>query len=365
MPSPAALLDFSMEERARILSHGPWPPAPAEDRSNAVQQKPAAIAFGKRLSSDARLSADGRRACASCHVPALAFQDGRALPAAHGAGPSGQRNTPSLLDSAWQRWLGWGGAHDSLWAASLTPLLTSSEMGHANMAAVAAHVRRDRALHRAWQRVYGALPADDEQLVVGLAKALAAYQATLVSPRTPFDDFRDALQRGDSAAAARYPLAAQRGLRLFIGRARCSTCHAGPRFSNGEFADIGRPFFVAGGVDAGRHGGLQTLLKSRWNRLGPFNDAGSDDPRAVSTRHVVQEHRNFGEFRVPGLRQLTRTAPYMHDGSLPSLDAVVLQYSRLDEERLHADGERILRRLDLTASESADLVAFLRSLSSR
>jgi cytochrome c peroxidase len=160
-------------------------------------------------------------------------------------------------------------------------------------------------------------------------------------------------------------MAAQRGLRLFIGEARCHVCHAGPTFSNGEFADIGRPFFVPGGVDPGRHAGLQRLLASPMNRLGPFNDAGGADPRAVTTRHVVVLHRHFGEFRVPGLRELPSTAPYMHDGSLATIEDVVRHYSELDEDRLHADGERILRRLNLSPGQAADLAAFLRTLGSR
>jgi len=225
-------------------------------------------------------------------------------------------------------------------------------------------VRREPRLAAGYRAAFGTTPgADDEQVAVDVAKALAAWQATLVSPRTPFDDFRDALARGDSAAAARYPVAAQRGLRLFIGEARCSVCHAGAAFSNGEFADIGVPFFVPGGVDPGRHGGLQKLLAGRMNRLGPHNDAGMADPRAVATRHVTVEPRHFGEFRVPGLRQLVHTAPYMHDGSLATIEDVVQHYSALNEERLHADGERILRRLDLTPQQAADLAAFLRSLS--
>ncbi|MBC7940741.1 MAG: hypothetical protein H7Z19_13405, partial [Chitinophagaceae bacterium] len=219
-------------------------------------------------------------------------------------------------------------------------------------------------LRRDTTRMLGGASDDDVALAVGLAKALAAWQATRVSPRTPFDDFRDAVLRGNSVAAARYPLPAQRGLRLFIGRARCSVCHSGPGFSNGEFADIGVPFFVPGGVDPGRHAGLTQLLASPYNRLGMHNDAGARDPNAVLTRHLVREHRHFGEFRVPGLRQLRHTGPYMHDGSLPTLQSVVRHYSQLNEERLHADGERILRRLDLSDEESADLLAFLESMSS-
>ena len=120
---------------------------------------------------------------------------------------------------------------------------------------------------------------------------------------------------------------------------------------------------MTGGVDAGRHGGLLKLQASTVNRLGPHNDAGPSDPRAVGTRHVVIEPRHFGEFRVPGLRQLLRTAPYMHNGSLPTLKDVVQHYSDLNEERLHADGERILRPLKLSPVQAADLEAFLRSLS--
>lgn len=358
----AGLLDFTVQERARIASHGPWPPRAERDTGNRAQGRPSAVAWGRQLFADRRLSADGAVACVDCHDPRQAFQDGRAVAKARQDGPAGQRNTPSLLDSQDARWLGWDGAHDSLWAASRAPLMAPDEMGH-SVASLAQRVRTEGSLRRGYQSAFGKPPpASDEHLVVDLAKALAAYQATLRSPRTAFDAFRDALLRGDARAASAYPLAAQRGLRLFIGHGRCSVCHAGPAFTNGEFADIGVPFFVEGGVDPGRHGGLLKLQGSPWSRLGPFNDAGLRDPRAVATRHVVIEPRHFGEFRVPGLRQVSKTAPYMHNGSLPTIEAVVQHYSQLDENRLHADGERILRRLDLSASEAADLAAFLRSL---
>jgi cytochrome c peroxidase len=361
-----ALLPFTDAERAQIIAHGPWPPPPVPDVSNRLQGRAAAVAFGRQLFKDPRLSRSGALACASCHRAATAFQDGQPTAETAGRGERGIRNTPSLLDVAGQRWFGWAGGTDSLWTASLAPLLAAGEMGH-DVASLAARFRTTPDLAAGYRRAVGApLPADDERLVVDVAKLLAAFQATLASPRTPFDAFRDALARGDVKAAARYPLAAQRGLRLFIGHGRCSVCHAGPAFSNGEFADIGIPFFVAsGGVDPGRHAGLQALQASRYNRLGAFNDAGAaNDPQAVTTQHVVLEHRHFGEFRVPGLRQLAHTAPFMHNGSLPSIEAVVHHYSELDENRLHADGERILRPLKLSAAEAADLAAFLRSLSS-
>lgn len=360
---PPGLLDWSAEERDTIASFGPWPPSLPPDPSNALAGRPAAVAFGRRLFHDTRLSADGRFSCASCHVPARAFQDGRPTASARlGEGP---RNTPTVLDVGLQRWFGWGGSHDSLWAASLAPLLATGEMAH-TLATLAARVRAHPDLAGGWVRAVGKpLPEDDTVLVVGLAKSLAAWQATRVSPRTPFDDFRDALARGDLRAAARYPAAAQRGLRLFIGEARCSVCHSGPRFSNGEFADIGLPFFLPqGGVDSGRHAGLRALQQSQFTRLGPHHDGDATrDDRALLTRQVVREPRHFGEFRVPGLRQLVHTAPYWHDGSAASLAEVLRHYSELNEDRLHADGERILRRLNLSPGQAADLEAFLHSLS--
>src|SRR5690606_8874059 len=163
--------------------------------------------------------------------------------------------------------------------------------------------------------------------------------------------------------AARYPLDAQRGLRIFIGKGNCSVCHFGPNFTNGEFADVGVPFFVGrGAVDSGRHGGIRALKASRYNLLSRWND----DPTrrtAAKTRHVVAQHRNFGEFRVPSLRNVALTAPYMHNGRLATLHDVVRHYSEIDLDRLHSDGERILQPLHLDAREIDDLVAFLESLS--
>ncbi|TAG02372.1 MAG: hypothetical protein EAZ43_09565 [Betaproteobacteria bacterium] len=348
----AAAVNFTPEEQSRILEHGPWPIPIERDAGNRVDGNAAAIELGRKLFSDRRLSANGKRSCAGCHDPKRAFQDGRSA-SRH------QRNTPSLLDSGRLRWLGWDGATDSLWAASLQPLTASDELASTPTTALAL-LRRDTSLRSLYEAVFGAANAD-ELLLVNIAKSLAAYQATLVSPRTAFDEFRDALAAGDSKAAAKYPEAAQRGLKLFVGTGQCFFCHSGPSFTNGEFADIGRPFFTAGGADPGRWGGLQQLLKSPYNRLGKFSDASAD--AAIATKHVLVEPRNFGEFKVPTLRGLAATAPYFHNGSARTIGEVVRHYSALDETRLHADGEKILRALKLTAEQQQDLVAFLLSLS--
>ncbi len=354
VPARAGLIEFSAEERARIEAHGPWPVARVRDASNRVDGLPAAERLGRMLFFDKRLSSSGQIACATCHNPRRGFQDGLRF-SRHG------RNTTGLLDAGHQRWYRWDGSADSLWAASLVPLAASEELA-ATPPHVLALLQRDRTLGQMYRGLFG-VPVPDESLLVNVAKAMAAYQATLVSARTPFDAFRDALSRGDSVAASRYPLEAQRGLRIFVGQGRCFVCHSGPGFTNGEFADIGRPFFTTAGVDPGRWGGLQQVLASPHNRLGKFSDAPADAVVAVATRHVVMEPRHFGEFKVPGLRGLEATAPYFHDGSAPSIEDVVRHYSELDETRLHADGVRLLQALKLTPDQAADLAAFLRTLS--
>lgn len=356
----AAPLAFSAEELRAIAALGPWPPAPALDAGNAQAHKAAAITFGRELFFDQRLSIDATMSCATCHQSERAFSDGRAK--AQGRSELA-RNTPSLWNAAQQRWFGWDGASDSLWSQAMRAMTAKSEM-----AATPAHLhqllQRDSALARRLEAATGEKANDDEERsAVLLAKTLGAWVGSLASPRTPFDDFRDALLRGDTAAAARYPQDAQRGAQLFVGRGRCTLCHGGPNFSHGEFADIGLPFFVRPGVvDPGRHGGITQLRASPYNLLGRWSDA-RDGQAALKTRHVDLQHRNFGEFKVPSLRGVADTAPYMHDGQLATLAEVVRHYSQINLERLHADGERVLEPLHLSATEAADLEAFLRSLS--
>jgi cytochrome c peroxidase len=354
-----APLDWTAAERARIAAHGPWPPSPRPDRSNRVSGQSAAIAFGQRLFFDGRLSAGATVTCAGCHQPGRAWTDGRAT--AQALAP-GVRNTQTLVNLPLQRWFGWGGSSDSLWMASLRAIVDPREMG-SSVAPLARRVRQHADLSCAYTQVFErAPPADDDLLAVDIAKALAAFQETLITVRTPFDDFRDALVRGDRAAMTRYPAAAQRGLRLFIGRGNCTLCHGGPNFSHGAFHDTGVPFFTRRGeVDPGRHLGLREVQASALNLLGRFNDDASRD-NAIGTRHARLEHRHWGAWRTPSLRNVSATAPYMHDGSVESLRDVLLHYSDLPEERLHADGERILRPLRLSPAEMDDLLAFLQSL---
>jgi cytochrome c peroxidase len=317
---------LTAEERARIVAHGPWPPTPQRDSTNRVSGRPEAIALGERLFFDPRLSGTGSVLCASCHVPYRHFQDARAK--AFGLADA-ERNTPTLLNVALYRWFGWDGGHDSLWSQSLRPLLDAREM-RSSPAHVAALMRERYApdYERAFRRP---VPADDEAAFVDAGKALAAYQETLMSGRTPFDDFRDALERGDLGGAARYPPAAQRGAALFVGKGGCSACHAGATFTSSEFAPSAPE-------------AVRRLKASPYNRAGRYNDDPGEQG-AAATRTLQASDARPG-LRVPGLRNVALSAPYMHDGHLAGLDEVV---------RVHGP-------MQLSAHERDDLVAFLRSL---
>ena len=353
---------FSAAERAAILAQGPWPPAQRPDPSNRYSGNGDAIALGRRLFFDTRLSFDSRQSCATCHDPAKSFTDGETRSVGRALV---DRNAIALANLRLNRWFGWAGAADSLWAQSIHPIVEEKELG------LTAEQLRERmasepAFAAAYQHLFRSAVTDHdaERVLVNIAKALAAFQETIVTARTPFDDFRDAVERGDAQAMARYPLAAQRGLQIFIGKGNCSVCHFGPNFTSGEFEDVGVPHFAEKGrVDPGRYGGVAKLQASPFNLLDLYND-DADSAAGMPTRHVEQLHRNWGEFRVPSLRNVALTAPYMHNGSLATLRDVVRHYSELDEERLHGhEGIRLIRPLRLTSQETSDLVAFLETLS--
>jgi cytochrome c peroxidase len=342
---PADLPPLRPDELASIGSLGPWPPPAVRDASNRASAHVEAAALGEVLFHSTRLSTVGGLRCASCHEPWRHFTDGR--PRALGA-EAGARNTPSLLNVRLQHWFGWDGANDSLWSQSIRPMLDAREM-RSDAAHVAQALRDDETLKRLYALAFGhAPPADDETALVDAGKALAAYQETLVSERTPFDAFRDALVHVDGAAAQRYPAAAQRGLRLFVGRGQCIACHAGPNFSDGEFHRSSVVSTLHDGTrDSGRALGLEKLLASPYARSGRFNDD------IGAARGPASQPAQAGAFRTPGLREVSATAPYMHDGSIANLCDALQPHATLE-------GQPVPR---LTLAERRDVVAFLRTLS--
>jgi len=353
---------FTSDELNRIEALGPWPVAIPADEGNEYSGLKWAEELGAELFFDPGLSGSGRISCATCHVPSLDFSDGRAL--AIGAGKH-VRNTQSLLNSGLQRWFGWDGGTDSLWAATLRPLLSDVEMA-GDVTTIATRLRSHKKFVNQLS-LSGVLSEErilaDEMLVVVAAKAIAAYTRTLVSGATPFDRYRMALINDEKSGQNAYPANAKRGLKIFLGESNCSICHFGPNFSNGEFHDTGRPFFTGvGQVDPGRYSGIKRVQADRYNLIGKFNGKPTEQGRR-KTKTVKLGQMNFGQWRTPSLRNLSGTAPYMHDGSLKTLRDVVDAYADIDPTRLHSRGESILKPLSLSDSERADLVAFLISLS--
>ncbi|MGD9689633.1 MAG: cytochrome-c peroxidase [Phycisphaerales bacterium] len=392
-----APVEFTPGERAAILTLSPLPPPPP-DPTNRVADDPRAARLGQAIFFDPRFSADGTVSCASCHDPAKGWGDGRALPPPERFGAD-LRHVPTLWNVAYNRWFFWDGRADSLWSQALVPLEHPRE--HAGSRAQFQQLVRDDApLRRAYQHVFGSLSpaapepaaADIDMTFANLGKALAAYQRRIVSRRAPFDVFVEGLREGDAKKSAAISPAAQRGLRLFVGRADCRSCHGGPNFSDAEFHDTGvaEAFDRVDRHDPGRFGGINALLSNPFNALGPM----SDDPEG-RTRHrtsfLVNSVEWRGHFKTPTLRNVATTAPYMHRGQIATLEGVIRFYSTLgappdDAElrasiaekvrqrpvspirssRPHAHGgaesEQVLRRLDLSPAEIADLIEFLKSL---
>ncbi len=357
---PSIELALKPAEIKKIIRHGPWPPALKSDPSNRFSGNKKAIEFGRRLFFDQRLSAGADISCATCHNPKAGWADNLA----RGKGINVlDRNTQSIVNARFNRWFGWGGDSDNLWAQSIRPIINGNEMG-ATADHVAKLIAGDENLNRLYMGLSESSAKEDPSdiLIVNVGKILAAFQETIVSQKTAFDEFRDALEVKDMQKASAYPVAAQRGAAIFVGKGKCSLCHSGSLFTSGEFHNIGVSYFVEKGrVDPGRYLGISKLKSNRWTLASKY----SDDPEkggAWASRQVVSLHRNFGEFRIPSLRNLVRTAPYMHNGSLGTLEDVVRHYSEINLERLHADGEQILKPLNLSQREISDLVAFLKTL---
>ena len=352
---------FTDSEIKTIVSHGPWPTAAPVDPTNRVSGQQHAIEFGTLMFFDPRLSGPGTKSCASCHVPERNWTDNLR----RGVGLAEMdRNTPTLLNLAAGRWYGWDGASDSLWAQSLRPMLDSRELG-ATPRHVAQLVRTDHDVACRYRKAFGAAPSptDDEAVLVNVGKALAAFQETLTSGRTPFDHFRDALAKGAPPSTWAYSEPAQRGLKLFIGKGGCTNCHTGPNFTSGEFFSTGLSRFAPQGKpDPGRHAGMQKMLQSRYNLLSAYND-DTTGVGAAHTRKSSLDKVNAGEFKVPSLRNLFLTSPYGRDGSVDTIAEVVRHYASIDPIRLHAKDGQPAIPLNLSANEQSDLVVFLESLS--
>lgn len=335
-----------------IGSLGPLP----DDPSNAHDTDPRAAALGRRIFFDPSFSRNGSLACATCHPAAESFQDRK--PVAEGAGPLLRRSMP-LLGVGYNTWFFWDGRKDSLWSQAATPIENPLELGLARADVVGWVERHARADYAA---IFGPIPAAPRtetvttRVFVNVTKALAAFVRTIVPGPARFDHYVAGVLGEPSAsrAAAELTPAERRGLRLFIGRAHCTNCHAGPLFTNGEFHVTRVP---QTGSDPGRSAAVALVRGDELNCLGPYSDAA---PAACGAlRFLDPDTRDtLRAFKTPTLRNVAVRAPYMHAGQLASL-AEVLRFYR---DRTH--GIKEIAHDDLSDAELGDLEVFLATLTS-
>lgn len=276
----------------------------------------AKIALGKRLFFDPRLSKDGSVSCASCHIPSHGFADPNPISPGIG-GRRGARHAPTVLNRLFSQEQFWDGRAADLEAQAHLPLINPDEMGMTSHEEVVANVRAVPGYAPLFADVYG----DPRVDMPRIAQAIAAYERTVLTGDSPYDRY----VAGDHGALRDDQV---RGLTVFLGRGRCVTCHVGFNFSDENYRNIGV------GMDA------------------PTPDLGRYE--------VTRRDEDRGAFKTPTLRNVALTAPYMHDGSEPTLETVVELYDRGGVRNAWLSKD--VQPLGLSPQEKRDLVAFMQAL---
>jgi cytochrome c peroxidase len=329
------------------LREGVFPPEIPADNPLTAEK----IALGRKLYFDKRLSTDGSVACVTCHDPAHGFADGRASTSAGVGGALGTKNAPTVLNAAFLATQFWDGRAPTLEAQAVLPLINPIEHGFEDHAAVVAKLESLGDYAPGFAAAFGSAGITIQRV----GQAIASFERTILSVNAPIDRFLG----GDKTAISP---PAQRGWELFNGKARCSTCHgyveAVPLFTDDDFHNLGvgatRIDFAAASRKAaaaaagGRSLDDLSLSDAELSELGRFL--------------VTKEERHLGAFKTPQLRNVALTAPYMHDGSEPTLASVIELYNRGGNPNPYLDGG--MRPLGLDEQEKADLVALLETFTS-
>ena len=302
------------------------------------------IALGHKLFLDPRLSQPGTVSCSSCHQPTRAFTDGR--PVSIGADKRvGTRNTPSLLDVSDGEPLFWDGRRDRLEVAVLDPLTNPVEMANGDLTEVTRKLSRRSDYRAAFRRVF---PGADAISASHVGTALAAFVRSLQGGQSAYDRYRAGHTHALTAQA-------REGLLLFQGKAECAGCHrlAAGRLTDGQFHHSG---VGLGDVDA-HLGQLTATAMRRDLKAGAIGSAVGQDAKLSALGRFLVSHQavDVGAFRTPSLRNVAVTAPYMHDGSIKTLDTAV-------NTEIYYRGLSTGRPISLTVDERKSLLAFLRSL---
>lgn len=323
-------------------------------------QTPAKIALGQQLFHEARLSVNGLVSCASCHAPEQAFADG--LKVSEGInGLTGARNAPSVLNAAYARTQFWDGRAGSLEEQAIGPMLNPLEMGMPDETAILAVVRGDAGYRRQFRQVFDVAP--EAIRIDHVAKAIASFERTLIVGAAPFDRY---YFNNEQEAISQ---SAKRGLSVFFNQAACASCHA----LDGQFALFTDHRFSNIGVGFAKISARAQTIAQALEPLQALQQAElSEAERAEFGRFLVTgDPADIGAFKTPMLRNIEQTAPYMHDGSLATLEEVVDFYNRggRDTEDAATQPDVFvdprIRPLHLSEQQKQDLVAFMRSLTSR
>ena len=309
------------------------------------------VELGRKLFFDRRLSFNGTMSCAMCHVPEEGFTSNASRTAVGIEGKSLKRNAPSLLNVAWQSTLFHDGRESSLSTQAWMPILHPDEMANPSIGHVLQRIRGMADYDGQFERAFrGGGPSMET-----LGAAIAAFEATLVSADSRFDRWR---YRGQSRALTDME---QLGFRIFSGKGRCTVCHLiGEQYallSDGKFHVTGAGFAPPPGRSfvVPLAPGVQTVLTD--GDLAAFT---ASVPPDLGRFEITLDPADRYAFKTPSLRNVARTAPYMHDGSLATLEEVVAFY---DQGGGNApDKSEALSALGLDSEERRALVAFLRSL---
>ncbi len=271
--------------------------------------------LGKLLYYDTRLSADGTVSCATCHNPANSFTDNKAV--SDGIrGQKGGRSAPTVFNRAYSLAQFWDGRAASLEDQAIGPMANAIEMGNTHEAVVAT-VQKIPGYKPYFVKAFGS----DEINLDRIAKAIATYERTVLSGNSPYDRYKAGNKTAMSASQIR-------GMDVYFNKAKCDQCHEGINLTANSFHNLG---------------------------------VGTDKPEPDEGRYAVTKNpADWGAFKTPTLREIARTAPYMHDGSLKTLEEVVDYYDKGGIPNKNLD-ER-MKPLKLTAQEKKDLVEFMKAL---
>lgn len=321
------------------------PSAPIPANNPQTSRK---IELGKKIFQDSRLSADGKVSCASCHQTDRAFVDGLAVAKGIRA-QRGTRNTPTLLNVAYLTSQFWDGRRASLEDQARDPFVNAIEHGFSDHAEVIQKIKADPRYVKVFKEVFGVESSKiDMQHVV---KALASFERTLLAGDSPFDRYYFAKD-----VKALTPQAIS-GFEIFRGKGQCQACHIVGE-NDAIFTDNG---FHSLGVGMEKVAPRLAQIARHVTRSAPeeIDQQIARDPELAALGRFVVTRRptDIGKFRTPSLRNIALTAPYMHDGSVATLEEAV-------ELEVYYRGVEAGRPLILTVEEKADLVSFLRALTS-